>query len=433
MDRYEDGYAVITMTMVEGIPIIEVNVWNMDHLANKKIKISINALTGRNVMILTDKEVRSSIRKGFFGNKKFYSTDCRIQDNKYLNYITPIKPKKDTSNGKPPIVFSTMYVETIEFKGKEMPISISIKTKLTSKIFIIDPVKLIDNLNLSILELWNGFFDFILNNCNKEVIFVHNLGSFDGFFIYKALSIRFKPEEISCLTIVMVMIDTHNKFIQITLNINKFKIIFKDSYRIFPVSLNDLCNILNLPGKTSKYNPKFHELSLFDNVDLLEEFKSYSIQDSNALFDCIFKLQEMYLLDYNVDICSILSTSTLSLKIFRSKFLKVNITILKRRDDTFIRQSYFGGATDYYKLRAFNLFYYDVNSLYPFAMMKPMPNELIRKITFKEGDDFNLDNFFGFIKVKVTCPKNIKVPLVNIMVKPFSQLVLELALILVKN
>ena len=54
------------------------------------------------------------------------------------------------------------------------------------------------------------FFDFIILNCNKEVIFVHNLGSFDGFFIYKALSNRFKPEEVTCL------IDNHNKFIQIT-------------------------------------------------------------------------------------------------------------------------------------------------------------------------------------------------------------------------
>jgi hypothetical protein len=33
------------------------------------------------------------------------------------------------------------------------------------------------------------------------------------------------------------------------------------------------------------------------------------------------------------------------MKIFRSKFLKVNIPILKRIDDTFVRIAYFGGAT----------------------------------------------------------------------------------------
>ena len=76
---------------------------------------------------------------------------------------------------------------------------------------------------------------------------------------------------------------------------DKIKFIWKDSYRIFPVSLDDLCNILNLPGKTSKYNPEFHKISLFNNCSLLESFKIYSLQDSIALFSCIFNLQEMYL------------------------------------------------------------------------------------------------------------------------------------------
>jgi hypothetical protein len=118
----------------------------------------------------------------------------------------------------------------------------------------------------------------------------------------------------------------------------------------------------------------------------------------------------MYLLDYNVDITTIFSTSTLSMKIFRTKFLKVNIPILKRIDDDFIRQGYFGGATDYYKMKAENLYYYDVNSLYPFAMKKPMPFELIRKIKVHENN-FNLGSFFGFLKVEVNSPNNIRTPL----------------------
>jgi hypothetical protein len=210
------------------------------------------------------------------------------------------------------------------------------------------------------------------------------------------------------------IIDNHNKFISITLTINppsgpgKFKVIFKDSYRIFPVFLNDLCNILSIPGKTSNYKPEYR--NIFNHPVLLEEFKEYSLQDSIALYNCIIKLQDLYVKDYNVDICTILSTSTLSLKIFRSKFLKVNIPILKRRDDSFIRKAYFGGATDYYQLKAQNLYYYDVNSLYPFAMFNKMPFELIRKFAIISGEYFNLENFFGYLKIKVTCPKNIKVP-----------------------
>jgi hypothetical protein len=202
MDRYEEGYAI------GGIPMVEINVWNMDHLNNKKIKITINALTGRNIMTITDKDVMNSLRriykKSSLENKKFYSTKVS-SNNKYLNFITPIK-KKDTFTSKEPIAFSTMDIETIEFKGKEVPISISIKTRNVCKIFIIDfkpcfrpsvkpyfepclkpcykpyfePKQCID---IAIKDLWNKFFDFTLNNCNKEVIFVHNLGSFDGFYL----------------------------------------------------------------------------------------------------------------------------------------------------------------------------------------------------------------------------------------------------------
>jgi hypothetical protein len=56
-----------------------------------------------------------------------------------------------------------------------------------------------------------------------------------------------------------------------------------------------------------------------------------------------------------------------------------------------------------------NLQYYDVNSLYPLAMTKPMP----LKITAWHSNlnDIKLEDFFGFAKCIVECPKNIKIPL----------------------
>jgi hypothetical protein len=104
------------------------------------------------------------------------------------------------------------------------------------------------------------------------------LGSFDGLFIYQAVINRFKPHEGTCL------IDNQNKFIQITLERQKLKIVFKDSYRIFPVSLKDLCIIWNIRGKTSIYKPEYHNITLFNKEieKLLEEFKEYSLQDSKC-------------------------------------------------------------------------------------------------------------------------------------------------------
>lgn len=69
---------------------------------------------------------------------------------------------------------------------------------------------------------------------------------------------RLKPDEFSCL------IDTHNKFIQITLELNNLKIVFKDSYIKFKVSLSDLCNILSVRCKSSNYNPESNKISLFN-------------------------------------------------------------------------------------------------------------------------------------------------------------------------
>ena len=106
-----------------------------------------------------------------------------------------------------------------------------------------------------------------------------------------------------------------------------------------------------------------------------------------------------------MDITTILSTSTLSLKIFRQNFLKTYIPILKGTEDNFIRRSYFGGHTDYYQEYAENLHYYDINSLYPFAMCKPMPHKLIKY--HNDLGNITLNNFFGYCLAEITTtPKN---------------------------
>jgi DNA polymerase type B, organellar and viral len=208
---------------------------------------------------------------------------------------------------------------------------------------------------------------------------------------------------------ISTIIDDKNKFIQITLIGNKFKINWKDSYRIFSVSLNDLCKIFGVSGKTSKYDIKFNSIKLFEDVELLTLFKKYSLQDSVSLYQALDRAQYIYSKDYSVDIASTLSASSLSLKIFRLLFLKTDIPILKGSEDSFIRKGYFGGHTDYFKAYAKKLFYYDINSLYPFAMLKPMPHEMIK--FHNNMSNIKLSEFFGFCLCEVTTPRNILKPL----------------------
>ena len=95
--------------------------------------------------------------------------------------------------------------------------------------------------------MWNEFFEYISNSKNEGIktIFVHNLGSFDGVFIFTQLAKLLKP-----LT-PGIMLDNSNKYIKISMEFRKGHTInWIDSYRMFPVSLNDLCANFGVEGKS---------------------------------------------------------------------------------------------------------------------------------------------------------------------------------------
>jgi hypothetical protein len=380
---YKDNkrFTKISIDIVEAIPLFKIIVWNMDSHDNKNIKITKNSLNKKINMLTKSENI----------GKRFYSI-----------FIKPVK--KDKAMG----IISTLDVETMEFENKQIPVLITLANKNNvNKIFIINQNLIKTNILLAINDLWNECFNYILDNKYiYQNLFVHNLGAFDGYFIYKHLC------EYANSSNVSTIIDDKNKFIQIVWKCeNNFNIYFKDSFRIFPISLDDLCKQFDVKGKLCQYNPIFNTLDIFkpENNILLNKFKDYAMQDSEALLNALLKAQELYFEDYKVDITTILSAPSLSLKIFRSKFLDKNIPVLTKNEDNYIRNSYFGGATDYYKAHVTNLHYYDVNSLYPKAMLNPMPYKI--KKFHKDLSKTNLNNFFGFCLVEVQTPKNIIKPL----------------------
>jgi len=332
---------------------------------------------------------------------------------------------------KLPKSFAAMDIETIslkDFDNIQIPIIISTSLDGNTHLIKIDVEKLklfvleknIIGINTLIEQMWKNYLSFIESK-KIETIFVHNLGGFDGIFLYNGLL-----KVVDNIKNLNTIIDNKNKFISIYYSFYPSKqrdiddklivISWKDSQRLFPVSLSELCEVMNVPGKTSVYNQAFNDISLFDNKELYKEFLEYSVQDSLALYNALNNAQKLYLEKYFIDICDVLSASSLSLKIFRTHHLDTDIPILKNNVDSFIRKSYFGGATDYYKAYGKDLYYYDVNSLYPYAMVKPMPLNLIKTHkNMEEVKDFN--SFFGFVKCKVTTPKNMLKPIL-----PFKHL-----------
>jgi hypothetical protein len=90
-----------------------------------------------------------------------------------------------------------------------------------------------------------------------------------------------------------------------------------------------------------------------------------------------------------------------------------NIPKLSGNIEKDIRQGYTGGSTDMFIPYGTNVKCYDINSLYPSVMVnKDMPIGKSEKFI---GDISKFDNnAFGFFYVKVTTPKNILHPILQI-------------------
>ena len=104
-----------------------------------------------------------------------------------LTRRTDIKSDKDKINGFTPLgtnTFSTLDLETMDWNGEQMPISISISSirankRIVSDFFIIDSTKLVYEsnglpsavtLNLAIDNMWTEFFDFLASRKDMLVI-----------------------------------------------------------------------------------------------------------------------------------------------------------------------------------------------------------------------------------------------------------------------
>ena len=386
--KFDDGYGIdILNTFI-------VRVWDITDLRNANIKQTKDA----RVLVKKPRDFRAPIT--LTPNQiRYISTNISKAANG--NYIKPLNSK--ASKVKP---FYTMDIETMKSNnGDQVPVFISLSSKTRTEFFLIN-----NSLPLSeaVNDLWTRFFNCLESVIRNKVntVFVHNLGSFDGIFIYKFLANKFGNTNLKAI------LDDSNKFICISVKFGDKEVVFKDSLRIFSCSLDELCKIFSVEGKLGSYRPEFNTFNLFKNKSLTGEFIKYGCQDSRALHKALSSAQKSYFNNYNVDITSIVSIPSLAFKIFRLKYLTKDIPILSGLHDSFIRKSYYGGATDIYKCYAENVHYYDVNSLYPLAMCRPMPLNLIASYGTEERcKSININNFFGFLHVELECPSHVSRPM----------------------
>nr|CAD1835891.1 unnamed protein product [Ananas comosus var. bracteatus]CAD1835918.1 unnamed protein product [Ananas comosus var. bracteatus]CAD1835965.1 unnamed protein product [Ananas comosus var. bracteatus] len=182
------------------------------------------------------------------------------------------------------------------------------------------------------------------------------------------------------------------------------------------IGMADRAGPIKLRYISSTKGPKgsipHEDLDVSDLRAKSEDLINYLRQDILILGGVMLKAQEINWSKYQIDIEGVMTVSALSLKIFRKKYFDDNIfhiNIPTQNQDTFIRRGYYGGHVDVYKPYGENLYYYDVNSLYPYIMKSyPMPCGV--PVWHNNLECQDLDNLFGFIEAYVVCPASISHP-----------------------
>jgi hypothetical protein len=303
------------------------------------------------------------------------------------------------------------------------------------------------------VALYNSFFEQLLSKIKPglTIIYAHNFSSFDGIFLMKNL---FQLGEVTPL------IDD-NRIITIKVKIGEKRsemktIIFKDSYLLLPLPLRALCTTFGVESPKSYFPfnltklfyigvfPQFkywtgitfsewETLKLpFKNTfwDFQIEATKYCKLDCSVLHQILIKFNELIFKEFQINTDKPLTLPSLAMKIYQTHFMPENsIYQILGKPESFIRESYTGGAVDVYiphnritgffgniKAKFIKLYYYDFNSLYPTVMANhPMP---IGKPIVFEGDIRKIEpNAYGFFYCNITSPTNLNHPILQRRIK----------------
>ncbi len=293
---------------------------------------------------------------------------------------------------------------------------------------------------------------------HRYTIYVHNLGNYDSIFLLKVIidaCIRL-PDKYQVDVIVrneiILSILISKKVGNKTYNI---KIV--DSYNFLSSKLSKLCKTFKcdvekgifpyrfVTSETLFYLGKKPDINFYEDIDVddldqdlvykdgvyvgdveivniakkakkdmhktiqekgwstKEETLKYLEKDLISLFDIMDQFKLRIFTKYYTHITRSLTISGLAMDIFLRRFYDNNIPLINKKSVyNDIKKSYYGGVTEVYKPYGKNLYYYDVNSLYPHSALNPMPGlkcSYIEKINLNISEYIN--DMFGFYYCKV--------------------------------
>ena len=222
-----------------------------------------------------------------------------------------------------------------------------------------------------------------------------------------------------------------DKIIKVNISKGKNSLIILDSYAMLGnklIKLGENFGVTTLksefPYKFAIQDHLFYEgkmpcIEYYENIDKQEykdmfvgywsfydETIKYLNNDLYSLHEVLTKANKQVFLDYNVNMTEHITISGLAVHIFLKDFYNYNIPNINKpsiyRD---IKQAYYGGITEVYKPFGQNLYYYYVNSLYPYVALNDMPNLTCNKILFYTNNQ-DIDTLFGFFYCSIEAPLN---------------------------
>lgn len=289
--------------------------------------------------------------------------------------------------------------------------------------------------------------DMLVNELNGYTFYTHNFGRYDSTFLLKIL--KAENNRLGYEHYITTELSRDNKVIKLTIKVKRSlsdRIYIKDTVRKEPgfnritiidslnllnQSLNKLCTSFEVPvtkgffpysfvkRDTLHYVGDTPDYKYWENISkedynklvkpdwsLKDECLNYLNRDLVSLVMVMNKFGEYINRKYFLQITDSLTISRLALNIFLKDYLKNSkIPVINKKMFLDIKEAYYGGVTEVYKPHGKNLFHYDVNSLYPFAALNPMPGINCIYIENIENS-VNLQDLFGFFYCEIKTGNN---------------------------
>ncbi len=187
-----------------------------------------------------------------------------------------------------------------------------------------------------------------------KTTYFHNGGAFDFVFI-----VRWLLENQSAFTRVTA-IPIQSSILSLKIELEDRELTFLDSYRMCPMSLQKAADLFGLGSKL--------EVD-YETLHLNPERFAYLKQDCELHYEVITRWDA--LIRRFGGQCRLSAAST-SLDLFRRHYQQGKIA---RHCDyhSIFRAGYYGGRVERFRLASLRAYYYDVNSMYPWAMTHGLP------------------------------------------------------------